>query len=125
MKTSIAYFDLVKEKGLPLSEINPGSDEMALSVKDALEALELLRDSKVAVLGGDIYTQVDNQLIYAYKLWGEKYVYLNWYCDKVGTENEAEYLLRSYITAKESIVKAFEISKELEKSCYIVLVIEE
>jgi len=60
MKSISTYLDFLKEKGRPLSEINPGSDEVALTVIDALQALELLRDNQTAILGGDILSEENN-----------------------------------------------------------------
>ena len=53
-----SYFNFIKEKGKPLSYINPGSDELALAVSDALQALDLLRDSQTVVLGGDALLKI-------------------------------------------------------------------
>ena len=52
MKSISTYLDFLKEKERPLSEINPGSSEVALAVNDALEALELLCVSQTFILGG-------------------------------------------------------------------------
>lgn len=117
------YLKLIKEKGRPLSEINPGSDEIALTVDDALQALELLKDSQTVILGGDILSEENGGLVYAYQLWGEEYIYLNWYSDKQDNESQAEYCTRSYGVAKESIKKAVEVSKQLKRDCYVVLVV--
>ena len=38
------YTHLLEKRGRPLSEINPGSDETALKLEDALQAIEFLRD---------------------------------------------------------------------------------
>lgn len=117
------YFDLLKSKGKPLSEINPGSDERALEISDALHAIELLRDSQLPILGGDIMSSDSGKLIYAYQLWGSEYHSLNWYCDKQDNESQAEYCTRSYEVAKESINRAVEAAKQLKRDCYIVLVV--
>ena len=108
-----------------LSEINPGCDEIALTVEDALQALELIKDSKIIILGGDILSEDNNELIYAYQLWGEEYHVLNWFCDRT-TSNESKdaYLKRSYDIAKESITNANEIAGKLKRKCFIVLVTE-
>lgn len=124
MKSISTYLDFLKEKGKPLSEINPGSDEIALTVNDALQAFELLKDSQTAILGGDILSEDNNELIYAYQLWGEEYQYLNWYCDKNDNESRAHYLQRSYVLAQEGIVHANETAEKLKKKCYIVFVTE-
>jgi hypothetical protein len=57
MKIISTYFNFLKEKGKPLSEFYHGSDKMALTVSDALQSLELLRSSRVAILGGDIISE--------------------------------------------------------------------
>jgi len=124
MKSISTYLDFLKEKGRPLSEINPGSDEVALTVIDALQALELLRDNQTAILGGDILSEENNELIYAYQLWGEEYQYLNWFCDKNDNENKADYLQRSYVLAREGIANANKTAEQLKKKCYIVFVTE-
>jgi hypothetical protein len=126
MKSIFVYLNFIKEKGWPLSEINPGSDEIALTVSDALYSLDLLDGSQIAVLGGDILSQKENgELVYAYQLWGDgqEYHCLNWYCDKIDNESQEDYIKRSYIVAKESIKTANDTAKRLDKKCYIVIII--
>jgi len=123
MKSISIYLDFLREKGKPLSEINPGSDEIALTVDNALQALELLKDSRVAILGGDILSEENNELIYAYQLWGEEYHCLNWYCDRIENESGEDYLKRSYEIAKASIINANKIAERLKHKCLIVFVI--
>ena len=113
----------IRERGRPLSEINPGSDELALSVDDALEAVELLRDTQTIIFGGDILSNESDILIYAYQQWGSEYHYLNWSCEKMDNENQPEYCNRSYDVARESIIKAKEVADRLGKIGFIVLVI--
>ncbi|OPB88529.1 hypothetical protein [Elizabethkingia ursingii] len=63
-------------------EINSGSAEVALTVADALQALDLLDGSGVAILGGDVLAEKESgELIYAYQFWGDgqECHYLNWY----------------------------------------------
>jgi len=119
-----SYFNFIKEKGKPLSEINPGSDELALTVSDALQALDLLRESQTVVLGGDILSEKNEELIYAYQLWGDEHQYLNWYCDRIDNESKASYLQRSYELAREGITNANKTAEQLKKKCYIVFVTE-
>ena len=119
-----SYFNFIKEKGKPLSEINPGSDELALTVSDALQALDLLRDSQTVVLGGDVLSEKNEELIYAYQLWGDEHQYLNWYCDRIDNESKASYLQRSYELAREGITNANKTAEQLKKKCYIVFVTE-
>lgn len=118
------YLNFIKERGKPVSQINPGSDEMALAVDDALQAIELLKNSQTAIIGGDILSEDEGELIYAYQLWGEEYHYLNWYCDKRDNESEYDYLKRSYDIARKSVINAGQIAKRFNKKCYIVFVSE-
>lgn len=118
------YLDFLKEKGKPLSEINPGSDEVALTARDALQALELLRESQTIILGGDIVSEENNKLIYAYQLWGEAYHCLNWSFDRSESESPEENLEKSYLLAKKNISSAYKTAEQLKRKCYIVLVIE-
>jgi hypothetical protein len=124
MESTTNYFDFIKEKGRPLSEINPGSDEIALTIDNALNGLELLKTSHVEILGGDIFSEDNGELIYAYQLWGEEYHYLNWSCDRLNSESKDDYLKRSYDIAKQAIIKASKVAEKLNKKCYIVFVTE-
>ena len=100
------------------------SEEKALLVEDALQAIELLSEEKTAIYGGDILTEADGELVYAHDIWGKEYHYLNWYCDKLDDEERADYLQRSYDKAKEGIMEAKKVADRLGKKCYIVLVTE-
>lgn len=117
------YFEYIKKKGKYLSDINPGSDEIALDANEALKAIELLKNNKIPILGGDILSTKSGKLIYAYQLWGSEYHCLNWFSDKLEEENQADYVVRSYENAKEAINKAIEISQKMAKDCFIVLTI--
>ena len=112
------YFEYIKKKGKYLSDINPGSDEIALDANEALKAIELLKNNKIPILGGDILSTKSGKLIYAYQLWGSEYHCLNWFSDKL-----EDYVVRSYENAKEAINKAIEISQKMAKDCFIVLTI--
>jgi len=117
------YFDFVRLKGRPLAEINPGSNELALKVNDAFEAIEILKGNEQPILGGDILSDYLDTLGYAYQIWGSEYHCLNWYCKKIDKESQNAYCLRSYKIAEESINNAIEVAKKLGKSCYIVFVV--
>lgn len=122
MESILNYLDFIKLKGRPLSEVNPGSDEIALTVDDALHALELLKSTHTAILGGDIFSENNGELIYAYQLWGAEYHYLNWYCDRMSQESKEDYLKRCYNVAREGIINANETAEKFNKKCFIVLV---
>ena len=123
MKKELWFLGFLNEKGRPLS-VDYQSEEKALSVEDALQAIELLKEEKIAIYGGDILTEADGELVYAHDIWGKKYYYLNWYCDKLDDEESADYLQRSYDKAKEGIMEARKVADRLGKKCYIVLVTE-
>lgn len=124
MKSISTYLDFLKEKGKQLPEIHHGSDQIVLTVSDALQSIELLRSSRIAIHGGDIFSKENNEFIIAYQLWGERYLYLNWYCDQFDNESREDYLQRSYILAKEGITNASKTAEKLKKECYILLVTE-
>ena len=123
MKKELWYLVFLNEKGRVLSA-DYESEEKALSVEDALQAIELLKEEKTAIYGGDILTEADEELVYAHDIWGKEYHYLNWYCDKSDDEERADYLQRSYDKAKEGIMEAKKAADRLGKKCYIVLVTE-
>ena len=124
MKKKSNYLIFLEKKGISLSIINPGSEEKALLVEDSLQAINLLKDEKIAILGGDILSEINGKLIYAYQLWGSEYISLNWYCDEIPNENRDTYLNRSYEIAKKTIIEAHAIADNLNKKCYVVLVTE-
>ena len=122
MTDIIFYLDFLKKNGRPLCETYIGSDEIALTAENALQALELIKDSQILIIGGDVLSEDNNKLIYAHQLWGQEYHVLNWYLD---TEDlKRKDFLKSYHIAKEGIINANKIANKLKKNCYIVLVIE-
>lgn len=86
--------------------------------------MELLKNSQAIILGGDILSEENSELIYAYQLWGQEYHVLNWYCNRAENESEEDYLKRSYDLAKESIANANKTAEKFKKKCYIVFVTE-
>ena len=123
MKKELWYLGFLNQKGRALSA-GYQSEEKALSVEYALQAIELLKEAKIAIYGGDILTEADGELVYAHDIWGKEYHYLNWYCDKLDDEERADYLQRSYDKAKEGIMEAKKVADRLGDKCYIVLVTE-
>ena len=123
MKKELWYLGFLNQKGRALS-VDYQSEEKALSVEDALQAIELLKEEKIAIYGGDILTEADGELVYAHDIWGKEYYYLNWYCDKLDDEERTDYLQKSYDKAKEGIMEARKVADRLGKKCYIVLVTE-
>jgi len=122
MKDIINYLDFLEKNGRPLCETYIGSDEIALKVEDALQALELIKDSQTIIIGGDVLSEDNNKLMYAHQLWGQEYHVLNWYLDS--EDYKRKDFLKSYHMAREGIINANKVANKLKKKCYIVLVIE-
>lgn len=117
MNTLDAYWSFVKERGRCLSEMNPGSDEFALTIDDSLQLLNLLLENDIAILGGEVVTETKKgSLKYAYHHWGAKYVYLDWCCDDIENETKDEYVKRSNKCAQQAILRAGDVAKKLKKS---------
>lgn len=117
------YLNFIRRKGRPLNEINPGSSEYALKVDDAFEAIQMLQENQLPILGGDILSEKSGKLVYAYQLWGRQYHSLNWYCDKTASESNTEFCERSYKIAKNAINQASKTAIRLGEKCYINLVV--
>lgn len=123
MTTYTEYLDFLKMKGKPLSAINPGSEEIALNSADAIEAIGLLKNCNLPILGGDVLTIDSDKLVYVDQHWGEKYNYLNWYCEKMNSESTEEYSARSYEVAKKAISEVDKVAKNFGDKSLIVLVV--
>jgi hypothetical protein len=90
------FLHFITVAGRKLSEINLGSDEVALKPFMAIEALDLLSGTNIAVLGGDVLSDASGRLAYTYD---------NWYCNQLLNENCVEFARRSHAIARESINK--------------------
>jgi hypothetical protein len=89
-----AYRRLEKEKGRSLRDI--GCAGFAFTRKDILDALESLKGSQVAVLGGDVLEIANGELRYLGT--GD-----NWYADKRPREDLMDYIQRSIVEAERYI----------------------
>ncbi len=90
------YTQLINASGVHLDQINPGSNEVALPRKEALDALQLLTETSIAVLGGDVLQIAGGKL---------EYVYANWYCNQLEDEDFHSYAERSRCEAVSYIEK--------------------
>lgn len=118
------YKEFLKKRSIPVSSINIGSSEYAIPYEQVFEAVKILENNQVSIKGGDVLTlDSDNTLKYAYQIWGDEYISLNWYCDKLETETEERYYKRSIEKAKRSIEKAIEVSSKFNSGCLFVLVV--
>lgn len=104
------FLRFITVAGRKLSEINPGSDEVALKPFMAIEALDLLSGTNIAVLGGDVLSDASGRLAYTYD---------NWYCNQLLNENCMEFAQRSHTVAREYINN---IKKRNNPNIFIVLV---
>jgi len=101
---------ILHSEGKPLAQINPGSEEQALKPAAVLKALELLADTDVAILGGDVLSESSGKL---------KYIQENWYCERLLGESAAAFANRSRSVARQFVDK---LIRRGEKNLRIVLV---
>jgi hypothetical protein len=97
-------------EGRPLAEINPGSEEHALKPAAALKALDLLADTDIPILGGDVLNESLGKL---------RYTYENWYCERLPGESTRAFANRSRLVARQFIGK---LDMRDEKNLLVVLV---
>jgi len=115
------YNDLIENKGVSLSLINSGSDEFALYFNDAINSLELLKNEKAIIFGGDVLIEEDGELMYAISTMGGEYIYLNWYFE---CKDISRCYLESYNYAKERLNEIKRISDQFRSTCLIVFVVD-
>jgi hypothetical protein len=89
-----AYLRLEKKKGCSLSDI--GFTDVAFMRKDILEALESLKGSQVAVLGGEAMEIVNGKIQH-------QHTYDNWSANKRPEEDIMDYIERSMAEAERYI----------------------
>jgi hypothetical protein len=117
----INYRKFAKSHG----EIMPDGQYIALSIDDAIQAIDLLNGSGVILSGGDIVVKDDNgSWSYVMHVWGSEYYALNWYYDepKFSLPSEQD-IADSYKLAKQKIEEARKVAKQLGKQCWVVLVV--
>lgn len=84
MGRSDRFNDLLRERGLALSML--GLADIALRREDALEAIEILGDDGVPILGGDVFFLQDDDV---------RLAYANWHTEKRPSEDDVAYRRRS------------------------------
>ena len=119
------YLTFIKDNGKHAPDVYGNADYRALKVEDALKAIEILKDIKVTIVGGDVLVEdASGRLKYAMNVWGVKWHTLNWsVASRLAGESDIDRLNTSYILAKKKILEADEISKSLGNTCYIVFTI--
>jgi hypothetical protein len=83
------YIEILESKGQPLTDI--GINAVALNQADALGAIETLRGSQVAILGGDVFRVVGGR---------PQHTYDNWYSNRRSDEDLSAFLQRSWDVAE-------------------------
>jgi hypothetical protein len=76
-------------KYFSLEEI--GIDNCAFPYEQAIMLVDMLRQSCVPILGGDVYLKIGSTI---------EITYDNWYCDKSVNESDGDFLKRSCDEAK-------------------------
>ncbi len=85
--------DKILRVGRPLNDL--GVRNYALSQTESLVALSQLVEKGVAVLGGDVYSFIDDSI---------KETYDSWHCDQDKSESDEEFLKRSIATSQNYIL---------------------
>ena len=93
-----AYHRLEKEKWRTLRDI--GVAGVAFTRKDLLEALECLKGSKVAVLGGDVLAINSGAQPDSFRHGKPKPTYDSWHADRRPGEDLMDYIERSIAEAE-------------------------
>ncbi|WP_278800193.1 Imm40 family immunity protein [Marinobacter nauticus] len=88
------YEQFLKDCGTPRTDAEGG--EVTLKKSDAIKALDLLSDTDIAVLGGDVYELESDGYF--------RPTYDNWYCNK-DTDEQATFAEKSRKLAYEYLSK--------------------
>ncbi|MDQ3919122.1 MAG: Imm40 family immunity protein [Acidobacteriota bacterium] len=86
------YSEVLNTKGRSLQEI--GVNEIALQRPAALEAIQALRGSQMAILGGDVLRLLNGRPMYS----GD-----NWYSEQYNSESLPDFIKRSLNVAEQYI----------------------
>jgi hypothetical protein len=105
------FKEILATRGRDLREI--GLDEVALSKRDALDAIQSLEGHQIAVLGGDVYFEEGGRI---------RPRLHNWFCEKQPNEHPFEFTKRSQIVAL-NFVQGYDAS--LKSNAFFVLVVSE
>jgi hypothetical protein len=92
MTTELTYDQLLASRGVSLQQL--GLADRALRHADALIAVEIVRQLRLPILGGDVYLVCDQRVELAYA---------NWSCNPRDGEDGAYYVTRSCDEARRYI----------------------
>jgi len=98
-------------KAQSLSEI--GVEELAWRPNDAAQVMELLRQTEIAVLGGDVYVKPNGRFEASYE---------NWYAERDQHEMPSTFASRSRSIASEYLAN---LMKPGLAECWVTLVLSE
>jgi hypothetical protein len=105
------FADFLKAVGRPMSEINPGSDEVAFPLSHVAEVIALLENHSIAILGGDLITEDETGKL--------RYANGSWSCTRKEGEASEEYRSRGYKAARDYLHKMAVLHP---RNAYLVLV---
>jgi Immunity protein 40 len=111
MSAAKAFQQFIRSVGRPMSEVNVGSSEIAVPLDRVAEAVDLLKGSSTAILGGDLITNDERGQL--------RYAYGSWTCEAKRGESAAEFCERSYQAARDYCDK---VRKLHPQSGYLVFV---
>ncbi len=103
------YEQILASKGVSLGKL--GLQDVALRRADALRVIQLLRDSLVPILGGDVYLE---------RTGGIDVGYANWHVDRQNGEDPDEFVTRSCIRAERYVA---EFPQRVDEKPLFVLVV--
>jgi hypothetical protein len=92
--SSKEFEELLAVSGVSLASL--GIRDIGLSRSDALKGVEILRNAKLPILGGDAYFRHGERITLATA---------NWYADPRPFESKEDYLSRSWDSAKTYITR--------------------
>jgi hypothetical protein len=109
MTDSKEFEELLKNAGISLATL--GLRDIGLLRNDALRAVEILRNTNLPILGGDVYFRRKDRI---------KFAYANWIADPNPSEDRETYLRRSWDTT-EAYLRSFPESSDTEPLFVIVV----
>lgn len=122
------YLDFLYTKGKTLVFVpnetleNPS---YALSLDDALDAIEILRKAKAAIVCYDFYVLCDDSTFaYDFHIWGSQY-YQVYKCERCDNETFLNYCERSYSKAIKDILNEKMLAEKFGSVCYVEIFEEE
>ncbi len=105
------YIKFIRERGIPLQP-KVGTKGRAFTKEDALKAVDILRQSNVSILGGDVLIEKNSE-------W--KYEVASWHSDQSQDES-VEKLIRRSLNETKEFIKNYQ--EDAEGKNYFILIID-